>query len=98
MFAITSVRRNPGRLTQTERVVAASRKTKALSVQHREDEEEELTTEPRGSSKHAQAYVQWQSSLYCPATNVLIKFIDRRKCALANVNGFRATAGLTMSR
>lgn len=31
---------------------------------------------------------------YCPATNVLIKFIGRPPERAANVNGFRATGGL----
>jgi len=31
---------------------------------------------------------------YCPATNVLIKFIGRPSERAANVNGFRATGGL----
>lgn len=32
---------------------------------------------------------------YCPATNVLIKFIGRAECT-ANVNGFRGTGGLAV--
>lgn len=33
---------------------------------------------------------------YCPATNVLIKFIGRPPERAANVNGFRATGGLAV--
>lgn len=32
---------------------------------------------------------------YCPATNVLIKFIGRSECTV-NVNGFRGTGGLAV--
>lgn len=36
-----------------------------------------------------------RSCRYCPATNVLIKFIGRAECN-ANVNGFRGTGGLAV--